>query len=96
MTKPKNGTGRWPEFNDARGIDSKYTEEKAAAARELAEATAGPANPDVILPDDTKMKNPGGEFQSPSAMAVNQIAGVKPQDQARETPKSGATGDNRL
>lgn len=63
-------TGHWQEFSDSRGIDTKYMEERANAERELAEAIAGPDNWDTIAPDDVEIKNPGGEFQSPSALHV--------------------------
>jgi hypothetical protein len=64
-------TGRWQDFADATGIDSKYRDDQALADKELAEATAGPRDSDRIAPDDTAMKNPHGELQCPSAMAVN-------------------------
>lgn len=63
-------TGLWQEFSDARGIDAKYAEDKARASRELADAIAGPDKWQVVAPDDIEVKNPGGEFQCPSAMYV--------------------------
>ena len=66
----KQDKGRWPEFADARGIDAKYAEQQAQADKELADATAGPDDSISIPPGDTEMKNPHGEFQSPSAMKV--------------------------
>ena len=64
-------TGRWQDFADATGIDRKYRDDQAQADKELAEATAGPRDSDRIAPDDTAMKNPHGELQCPSAMAVS-------------------------
>jgi hypothetical protein len=66
----RRNRGGWWEFADARGIDAKYAEERPQADKELADATAGPDDWASIAPDDTMMKNPGGEFQAPSAMKV--------------------------
>jgi hypothetical protein len=66
----KTEKGRWSEFADTRGIDAKYAEQQAQADKELRDATAGPRHDSKIAPDDTAMKNPYGEFQSPSAKKV--------------------------
>lgn len=67
MSKKKE-FGRWPEFADATGIDAKYAQDQAKADKELADATAGPDDSIPVPTDDTGMKNPHGEFQSPSTM----------------------------
>lgn len=59
--------GRWPAFADAKGIDAKYAEVRSQAEKELADTQAGPPDTERIAPDDTEMKNPGGEFQHPSS-----------------------------
>lgn len=66
--RDKKNKGHWREFADAAGIDTKYAEEQAQADKELADATAGPDDSISIPTDDTAMKNPHGEFQSPSTM----------------------------
>jgi hypothetical protein len=63
--------GRWTEFADARGIDAKYAEKQSRADKELNDATAGPDDSVSIPTDDTGMKNPRGEFKSPSAMKAD-------------------------
>ena len=59
--------GRWPAFADAKGIDAKYAEVRSQAEQELANTQAGPPGTGRIAPDNTEMKNPGGEFQHPSS-----------------------------
>jgi hypothetical protein len=66
MKKNKPEEGRWPSFSDARGIDAKYAEVRPQAEKELRDTEAGPHRTLPISRDDTKMKNPSGEFQNPS------------------------------
>lgn len=75
--------GHWREFSDARGIESQYRQDQANADRELAEATAGPDDSDHVAPNDTELKNPHGELQSPSTMAATP-PGAPPSNKAAE------------
>lgn len=61
-------TGHWKEFADATGIDTKYAEHQADADRELNDAMVVPKGDGSVGPDDVNMKNPDGDFQSPSSM----------------------------
>jgi hypothetical protein len=63
-------SGYWWTFGDAKGADLAYRDVEKKADAELARTLAGPkAIREIDIPrDDTGMKNPDGDFQSPAAM----------------------------
>jgi hypothetical protein len=85
----KRHIGQWWDFSDARGIDAQYAKEKSRADEELANATAGPGDQyPFIAPGDTEIKNPGGEFQFPSAMHVAPATATPEEENYKEAPSA--------
>lgn len=70
MMNENRRSGYWWAFSDARGIDRAYGKVEEAAEKEFAKTFAGPRaiHEMHIARDDTKLKNPDGEFEDPAAM----------------------------
>lgn len=68
----------WWTFSDARGIDRAYKKDEAAAEKDLEKSLAGPMHEMNVAPDDTKLKNPDGEFKNPAAMVEVPADRVRP------------------
>lgn len=67
-------TGSWTEYSDARGIDTKYAEDRARALRELAEAEAGPK--DTVFSPTEMRADTLGRHSEPDNPASRRVGGA--------------------